>query len=109
MLSGRIPVRVYVIRKVVDKAFSVKTCDIEFGFASTSCDPEQARLADLGKAAGKMRGVVRVVVVMGARTGEPAVCAALITCLNSERPVIALLFFKVPCFMFFSSQNSSLR
>lgn len=59
-LSGSIPVRIYVIRKVVDKAFSAKTCDFEFSFHSTPCDPEQSRLADLWKVAGKM---CRVVVV----------------------------------------------
>ena len=108
-LSGSIPVRVYAIRKVVDKAFPVKTCDFEFGFPSTPCDPEQARVAHLWKAAGKMRGVVWVVVVKGARAGELAVNGMLIICLNSQRSVIALLVFKVPCFMFFFSQNCSLK
>lgn len=99
-LSGSIPVRVYVIRKVVDKVFSVKTCDFECGFPSTPGDPEQSRLADLWKAAGKMRGVVRVVMVKGARAGELVVRGALIIRLNSQRPLIALLVLRshFPCF-----------
>lgn len=99
-LSGSVPVRVCVIRKVVDKAFSVKTCDFEFGFPSTPCDPEQSGLADLWKAAGKTHGAVRAMVVKGARAVELVVRSLLVICLNSQRPLIALLVLRsrFPCF-----------
>lgn len=93
-LNGSVPVRVCVIRKVVDKAFSVKTCNFEFGFPSTPCDPEQAGLADLWKAASKTRGAVQAVVVKGARAVELVVRGPLVIRLNSQRPLIALLVLR---------------
>lgn len=104
-LSGSIPVRVYVIRKVVDKAFSAKTCDFEFGFHSTPCDPEQSRLADLWQVAGKMCGVV---VVKGVRVGWLVGRGALAVCLSSQRPVIALLVFLGSCVSYFSPVKTAL-
>lgn len=64
LLSGSFPVRVYVIRKVVDKAFSVKTCDFEFGFPF---DPEPSKPAKFQKASGKMHGTMWVVEMKGVR------------------------------------------
>lgn len=102
VLGGSIPVRVYVLRKVVDEAFSVKPCDLEFGFPSTPCDPEQSGRADLRKAAGKMCGAVRVV-VEGARGGELAVRGALMS--EFPQTLNCLTGFKVPFSVFFSSRN----
>lgn len=64
LLSGGFPVRVYVIRKVVDKAFSMKTDDFEFGFPF---DPEPSKPARFWKASGKVRGTMWVVEVKGVR------------------------------------------
>lgn len=64
LLSGSYPVRVYIIRRVVDKAFSVKSYDFEFGFPFY---PEPSKPAEFRKASGKMRGTVWVVEMKGMR------------------------------------------
>lgn len=62
--SGSFPVRVYVIREVVDKAFSVKTYDFEFGFPF---DPELSKPAKFWKASGKVHRTMQVVEMKGVR------------------------------------------
>ena len=105
-LGGSVPVWVHAVVKVVDKAFSVKSCDLEFDFPSARCDPAQSRLAELWKAAGKTRGVVQGVVVEGARAGELALRGALV--IRIVRDLWLHYWFKVPSHTFFSSQRCSL-
>lgn len=52
--------------------------------------------AELWKAAGRVHGAGRGVVVKGARAGEPVVCGMLIIWLNSWRAFIALLVLRSP-------------
>lgn len=75
-LHGSILVREGVTRT------AVKTCDFEFGFPSTPCDSAQSFGRQLA-----LQGVL----VRGPRPEELMVCATLLTSLNSQKPIVALL------------------
>lgn len=104
LLSGSFPVSVYVIRKVVDKAFSVKTCDFEFGFPfwsrpNQTCPVSEGIWKDASDHVGGWD--------KGSEGQELVVPGRLITCPNSQRCVIVLLHFEILCFMIFPGQNSN--